>query len=153
MTIRDRDLGAISVLRRLKKANMEISAGVVGDKASEIYPDSDLSVGEVAAIHELGIGVPKRSFIRRPVDRSARKIQRKIHKEMIAVIKGKQPSAAAKDISDFIAEIMRDAVDKGVPPPLAPSTVAKKGHSWQLVDSGKLRAAIGSESEAGKRGR
>jgi hypothetical protein len=56
---------------------------------------------------------------------------------------------AAKDGADLLAEAMRRTIDGGVPPPNAPSTIAKKGSSRTLVDTGAMRKAIRSRKENG----
>jgi hypothetical protein len=58
--IHDRDMGFDAFVRRAQAAaRVQVRAGVLPEDAGRRYPDSDTTVGEVAAYNELG--TPKRA--------------------------------------------------------------------------------------------
>ena len=98
------------------------------------HDDAGMTVASLGAIHEFGLGVPERSFIRAWYDNSKSEIEAilaAVHDEQ-----GLQIAALQLEAS------MKNWVNAGVPPPNAPATVARKGSSLPLVDTGILRAAI-----------
>ncbi len=60
--VTDRDAGFRKMVGQLGEMG-NVTIGVQGKEALEPHPSGDLTVGEVAAIHELGLGVPRRSWL------------------------------------------------------------------------------------------
>jgi len=116
---------------------------------------SPLTVAEVAAFHEFGVGpfqlpsgavhpgIPQRSFIRGWFDESQPFIAETLRAQMRLVIAGKLPveKAGARIALAFEGSV-KQRIAKGIAPPLSPVTVAAKGSSKPLIDRGQLRAAV-----------
>jgi hypothetical protein len=102
----------------------------------------------LAATHEYGSSdghVPERSFLRRTLNlkrevfaAAAAKIARGLLADKLDFRKGLDILGAlgATEVKKTITE------GEGVPPPNAPSTVARKGSSRPLVDTGRMLNAI-----------
>lgn len=108
--------------------------------SSEAEPATVL---DVAYYNEFGLGVPERSFLRAWVDENASVNADKLRKAMQLVVKGQKtlPEALALLGLSFQGGIQKNMA-VGIPPPNAPATVAKKGSSTPLVDTGQLRQSI-----------
>jgi hypothetical protein len=112
------------------------------------YPDGT-SVALVAALNEYGVpkhGQPPRPFFR----------------NLIAAKKGEWPGAIAQLLRDngydakltlqltgeAIAGQLRQSIVDLVSPPLAPSTIARKGFDKPLIDSGHMLQSVSYEVKA-----
>lgn len=97
----------------------------------------------IAEIHEFGLGVPERSFIRAWFDANQDKIKKAIAAAMQQVIKGKYTKEVALErLGALFASQIQARISSNIPPPLAPSTIKRKGSSVALIDTGQLRSAI-----------
>lgn len=147
-------------------SEITITVGVHGDDGSETHEhdvandigragSSGLTVADVATFHEFGVppfqmrngrehpGIPQRSFIRGWYDESQDFIRETLRSQMTLVLKGKLTAEqAGARISLAFEGDMKKRVSRGIPPPLAPSTIEAKGSSKPLIDTGQLRAAI-----------
>lgn len=128
----------------------EVRVGIVGPEANEKHQDSDLTLIELAIIHEYGsprANLPERSFIRAALAEPATKIEleslyKHVCKEVIAGRMGRDHALRA--IGGWAAAKIRQFIlDKKVTPPLRPATIAAKGHDVPLIDSRELLEAIG----------
>lgn len=135
--------------RVVELGRAEVRAGVVGPKAQEIHGDTGLTNAVIGLIHELGLGVPERSFVRKTLRDPAfvaefSALQARIAK---AVLAGKMDRDRALGLLGAFAagKIQRTIVDDQVEPELQPATVERKGSSKVLVDTGQLVGAIGFE--------
>lgn len=113
-------------------------------RANPKPPPAPITVGEIAEIHEFGLGhVPQRSFIRGWVDENPGKIRLAMTRQMEGVIKGKYDKAKA--MSRFglwaVGQIQKRMAN-GISPPLHPVTILRKGSSVPLIDTGQLRASV-----------
>ncbi len=91
-----------------------------------------MPIASLGEIHEFGLGVPQRSFIRAWFDSKRAEIEADIRKF------GSNPDALAERLRASCQEYIAN----GVAPPNAPSTIARKGSSKPLIDSGVLRTSI-----------
>lgn len=85
--ITDRDRGFKKLVTQLGEMG-SIRIGVQGEEAKKQHPSSHLTVGEIAAIHELGLGVPKRSWLVSWTEAHAGRIQQETSQAVVAVLKG-----------------------------------------------------------------
>ena len=139
---------------KLRSALANISASLtnaatlrVGFLEGATYPDGT-SVPMVAAINEFGApsrGQPPRPFFR----------------NMLAEHSGEWPEAIAENlratnydagktlavVGEGIARQLRQSIIDLAEPPLAPSTIRKKGFDKPLVDTGHMLDSVGSEVE------
>ena len=148
LTIKDSDVNAI---RRFAKA---LAGGAVtvgiheGEAAKEHRSEDDsagLTVGELAEIHEFGLGVPRRSFIAAWADESQDKIA-------TVVVRGGKALASRKITMPQLLEqtgawavgSIQDRMANGI----APDSLVD-GRTIRLIDTGQLRSSITYQVKAG----
>ncbi len=106
--------------------------------------DSPLSVADVASFHEFGTdNIPQRSFIRAPIQDNQADLQNLQSKLL------RQVTLGSMSIGEALALIGEDAqadmiaaINAGIEPGLNPATIAAKGSSTPLIDSGQLKQSI-----------
>ncbi len=142
--VKDKDRGYRKLMHEL--AGGEITLGII-DKAELPHPSSDLTIGELAAIHELGIGVPERSWLRSWIDGNRAYIESSSAQAWQQIATGKLSRKDALDRlgRDWANQIQENILQGNIIPPLAASTVASKGHSVPLIDTMTLIEAIDYE--------
>lgn len=157
LVVRDSDPRFAKVRGALGHA-FTVLVGVQGEKASEIHRDSSAlaeslggngrpaapqTVAEIANEHEFGLGVPERSWLRDWVDQNQAMIRNDLRRAASRIIEGKLTIQQASDLlgSKYVAAI-QTRIANGIAPPNAPSTIAKKGSSTPLIDTGQFRSAI-----------
>lgn len=142
--IKEKDKGFAKLVASLGEMG-HVTIGVQGKEADEKYEDSDVTVGYVAKIHELGLGVPKRSWLLSHLDANEGRMKREAGALMRAVLARRKTRNQAliemgfkwtKEIRDQVAEGRVDG------PPLAQSTRDKKGHGIKLVETYRFHNAI-----------
>lgn len=159
MKFSDTDLGADALARWMRAAGRKIvRVGVLSDspkrdRDGEDGKEGDLSLMEVAAVHEFGApsaGIPQRSFIRATVDTESATIARLEETLAAQCINGEiTEDAALSLLGAKVAAMMQNRIASNIPPPLKPETVARKGSSVALVDTGQLKSAITYEVSEG----
>jgi hypothetical protein len=147
----DRGLrSAVKKLFGLQRASVKV--GVFGDKGDAQETGSSLTVSEIAAVHEFGLGVPERSWLRGYIDenqesiaRAALLIMTKTLARVVAsgkpVSPGVQRGALAK-LGMFMVAGIQERMTAGIAPELAQSTIDRKGSSTPLINTGQLRASV-----------
>lgn len=107
---------------------------------------------ELAIVHEFGLGVPKRSFLRAAHDRMAKQWAALMEKQLVPLlVRGKLDVKKALDILGVRASAdVKGFIQNGTYlTPLAPSTIAAKGSSAPLIDSARLLNSIDHQSVPG----
>lgn len=156
--IKDTDHGFIEFMKAIK--GLDRTTVLVGVQQFSKAQKPDLFT--IAMVQEFGSPrqkIPERSFLRGTVTKYKGKyvkyLQRSIERAMDAVLTG--GAAACRSVLDHSLELLgaqavgdiqqrissRDFV------PNAPSTIAQKGSSTPLVDSGRLRQSIDWRVERG----
>lgn len=137
-----------SYLDNLRYAkNHATYVGLPKDKVGgEIYGDGNTIIS-IGAIHEFGAGsVPQRSFLRVPFNTKRKDIDKTISLQFSAVFeKGKDAESALNIIGAKATNISKGAFTTqgyGSWSPLKPETIAAKGSSQILIDTGILRNSI-----------
>jgi hypothetical protein len=129
VTIKDRDLGFKKLAATLGEMG-SITLGVQGKEALEKHPESELTVGEIAAIHELGLGVPKRSWLLSWMDANSARMLREAQTSLALVMKGvisrnKAMAALGFEWTKEIREVVSSGgVTPGLPQPRPDGTTA-----------------------------
>lgn len=119
-----------------------VKAGVLGRAGA--HGDGKLTNAQLASIHEFGLGrVPARPFIAPPfLEKKAEHLAaiRKAHKEFLRTGNPDVFLMALELEGQKIVANQRAYVTAGpgIPPPLAPATIARKGSSRPLVDTGQM---------------
>lgn len=126
----------------------KIRAGIhapQGAAAHGYVPGTALQNITVAAWMEFGTGrIPARSFVGAWFVINHTKIVETYKAQAIRYVTGKgDPRQTFGRVGAFMAAGMKQRIAEGIPPPNAPSTIAAKGSSKPLIDTGQLRASIG----------
>lgn len=139
----DKDLGYAAlkkVIDDLKNNKTYGRAGVLGTADSRNV--------EIAVIHEFGApeaGIPERSFVRSSYERNKETYVRMFRNLLAEVFEGKEKigRALGKVALKAATDIRKGVTDgAGIPPPLAPETIARKGSDRPLVDTGQMLKSI-----------
>lgn len=114
-------------------AKTEIKVGIIDDEY----------VAEYATYNEYGTSkIPARSFIRSTVDQKA-EWSKAIEKTYNNIIDGKVSlNDGVNKLGATARDDIKSTINSNVPPPNAPSTVARKKHSKTLIDTGLMRDSI-----------
>jgi hypothetical protein len=145
VTVREVKGGALP-----KRTKIEITVGVHAAEAGSSHGEG-LTVGDIGSFHEFGTAtIPQRSFIRGWYDERQAFIADTLRTQLQAVIAGKRPieQAAERIALAFEGDVKR-RIAQNIPPPLAPATIARKGSSVALIDTGQLRNAIRGQVKIG----
>lgn len=165
MTITRKDNGAEKLLRRLLSKGA-LSVGILAGEAaaphkaktaeariSDLFkePSEQLTIGEIAAVHEFGLGSsPERSFLRGWVDESTAQIEQVIVAGARALARGKltSPLQFLNQTGAWAVGQIQARMARNIPPPLAPETIRRKGSTIALIDTGQLRSSISFRVDA-----
>lgn len=125
IAIRTRDTGLSKFLKRL--TSPEITVGVHSADGSEMQDDSDLTVAEIAAIHEFGLGVPERSWLRDFVDENREKLSDMLATTAKLIAEGKYPADVAMNRFGLaVVGMVKKRIVAGIDPPLTDETKREK---------------------------
>ena len=101
-----------------------------------------------AAINEYGTSkIPQRPFMRTATNRNGKSWGSKSAKAVQSVMKGMPISQVAELVGMQMKSDISSTLTDGPWTPNAPSTIAKKGSSRPLIDTGELRASINYKVE------
>lgn len=126
-----------------KASNAELVK--VGFLANARYPDGKY-VAMIAAIQEFGapgIGIPPRPFFRNMVAAKSSEWPKAIADLLKA--SGYDAALTLEQTGQAVSGQLRQSIVDTNAPPNAPSTVARKGHSKVLVDTGHMLNSIDYE--------
>ena len=129
-----------NIKKQLKSAQVKV--GLPKGKGGS-YEDGS-SVIEVGSWHEFGTDkIPERSFIRVPVQQNMQKYKSLAQKEVKKIYEGKQTVDGALGILGlFMSDRMKASFTDNDWAENSPFTVALKGSSTPLIDTGQLRQSI-----------
>ena len=119
---------------------------------------SGLSIVEIAALHEFGSPgglIPERSFLRQPLRNAGEDLQKVAKRVVKSILSGKITYEQGMGLlGQWGVSVCKKAIvtGDGIPPPNAPSTIAKKGSSRPLFDTGRLLNSISYQVEGGEHG-
>lgn len=134
-------------LRSLKEMKTKhVAVGVLESEATKRVYGNDTTVGQVAAIHEYGLGnSPQRSFLKLPQELKQKEISNFINKQMEKVFDGMSVSQGLGLIGQYNLNLIQDAFASGgfgKWDGLDPYTIQRKGSSGVLIDTGILKNSI-----------
>jgi hypothetical protein len=155
--IRDKDRGMKRIRSVLRQAQMRRKVVVVGwlddGKGGEDHDAADgLTVAQLAAVHEYGaeiettngtIVIPARAPLRTTMDEQRDANVKKLRVLATAVLEGRIELDKALNIFgvDMVGQVVK-RIRVGLPPPNAPSTIARKGSSKPLIDTAQLVQSV-----------
>lgn len=144
-----RDRGWKSTARAVRAAAAGADAfvlvGIQGNKAAQQKEGTDepITLVEVAAFNEFGLGVPERSFLRGTFDLMQHQLERLSERLGERVASGQMDTRQALNIvGHALVNAIKDRISAGIEPPNAQSTIDRKGSSIPLIDHGQLRSSI-----------
>ena len=106
----------------------------------------DAGVAEYAVYNEYGTSrMPSRSFLRSTFEESGSKIYKTIKVGYDSVMNGGSAIDGINRVGLLSEGLVKKKIRSGVGPALSAKTVAKKGHSQTLRDSGALMGSISYE--------
>lgn len=155
--IKDKDRGwnAVRHLANevlLKKPHVDV--GITGERAGRVHAGgSGLTVVEIGTRHEMGLGVPQRSFIRSTfdenVDRYRDLLKRQFRETILYHARTQKPfdhrrSVALRRLGLAVTGDIKKKITAHIPPPLTPYTLARKGSgkTTPLINTGQLINSI-----------
>lgn len=132
-------------LKKLDGASVRV--GVLASRGGNIEHTDGITMTELAAIHEFGTrNVPERSFIRKTTVEKRQEIAAITTKLAKAILADKTTHKKALDLLGLkVVGMVKGTIREGVEPALKPATIARKGSSKPLVDTGRLLNAIQHE--------
>lgn len=142
----EKDTGFKKLMKSLSVlGGYEVVVGIPKDAGEQPRGKKGVPLIKIAAAHEYGgpnNNPPERSFLRATFDANRAKYAKMQDEAAKAVLKNEDPRKALFKLGNEARNDVLDRINAGIDPPLADSTVARKGSSLQLVDKGVLRASI-----------
>lgn len=138
----------------LRGGSAVVRIGVQGQQGAANHQGTHLTVAQLATIHEFGkvihqpkmrrtIVIPARSFLRDTVDQYREAIARRQVLLTQGYILGKfEIQPAMELLGQYVVGLIKQRIANGIPPANRPSTIARKGSSKPLIDTGQLRNSI-----------
>jgi len=141
--VRDRDLGWRKMMRDIAARPGYVEVGVRGDDPGDRESGIVNNV-QLAAIHEFGLGVPERSFVRATVDRQLAAYRVLLRRLGNAMFRRRITPRAVLEALGLKAQAdMVETIDNSIGlVPNAPATIREKGSSRPLIDTGALKQSI-----------
>lgn len=136
----DRDLGLRRFIRELQVARVtEVVIGVQQGADNE-----GQQIAEYAAYNEFGTeSIPERSFMRSAFDENVAEIQRDMTAQYGRVQAGQITVRTALGLVGLRhQDHIKNKIDTNIPPPNSPVTIALKGSSHTLIDTGAMKNSI-----------
>ena len=149
--VKDRDKVYRKRVREIKKlSRLRLRIGVLAAGDAEHKGSPGLTVREVGTFHELGLGVPRRSFIRDWYDPNVARIRARAGRVSELVVSGQRTTKVAASLLGLWAQgEIQERITQGIAPPLAVSTILRRKHAptregktIALIDTGQLRSSI-----------
>lgn len=144
MSVTDKDRGYDAMVKRVFDfGNPKIKVGILEAEGQQDHGD-ELTILQVAIWNEFGTkNAPARSFVRAWFDANQTEIRKKLQALMVTVIKGKiRKEQALEQLGQWMVGQIQKRIADGVPPPNAPATIAQKGSSTPLINTGQLRNSV-----------
>lgn len=121
----------------LDKVFKEISEQVV---AVGIF---DPEKAKIAAYNEYGTStIPARPFLTTALAENRGEITKKTREVFVGAIKGGDLNSLSEGLGEDLAEMVKNSIQNGGWAPNAPSTIAKKGSSQPLIDTGEMMESV-----------
>lgn len=122
--------------------SVKVKVGIVGPEAATARGDGGMTNADIWIIHELGApeaGIPARAPLRKTFDAKIDELKGMQLKLSKLLLNGKVDVDRAFNIlGAWGAAAIKATIKAGLEPPNAPSTIARKGSSTPLVDTGQL---------------
>lgn len=145
--IRDIDKGWKERRKRLESAKKRrVTVGVHEKDADKrkVEGHGEVNNVDIGTWAEYGSATePSRSWLRSTIDTNKNKYGEMLRSLAIQIIDGKQtPQKAMAILGEAAKADMIATINAGIPPPNAPETIARKGSSKPLIDTGSFKQSI-----------
>ena len=145
-SLKDVDHGAKALIRSAVRASIgsTLKVGILAGDAQAEGAAPGVTVLDIATWNEFGTSrIPARSFIRAWYDEQLAKNRQSFRVLFRKVIAGEMDRGQMWELlgSRFVGEIQKRIVAH-IAPPNAASTIAQKGSSTPLINTGQLRSSI-----------
>lgn len=130
-----------------------IKIGILS-KNNETVEGAEINLAQLAAVHEFGTvivtnnaswEIPERSFIRSTMDENRQYLVQVTRNAIMNIALGADIDVELNKIGLLIASLIKKKITDLRDPPNAPSTIARKGSSNPLIDTGRMRASVAHE--------
>lgn len=154
MSVTDTDKGARDLLRRINGKRLRMRVGIYGEAAAAKANDAKrATVGQIAAAHEFGIGVPRRSWLGDTIRQNQQTIETGLRRAAADVITKKTTEERAlRALGVFLVGASRARISAGISPALSDRYLLRKlkkypGATTPLIASGQMWGSIAYEIE------
>jgi hypothetical protein len=152
--VRDTDHGYDALVKRVFEFERpRIEVGILEEDGAAPHGGGGdpVTIIEVAVWNEFGTeNIPARSFIREWFDTHESELRVALKALMISVVRGQRTK---EQILELLGQMavgqIQERISEGIPPENAPATVARKGSSTPLVNTGVLRSSVSYRVEEG----
>jgi len=146
-SVKDVDKGFRRVVASIHNAKVPKTLTIgIHEDAGGAYPGGQ-SVAEIAERNEFGLGPPARPFIGGWVEENEDRIEANLEKVGELICNGQDAATSLERLGLLYVGQIQARISSGIAPPNAPATIARKGSSTPLVDTGQLRSSIRSKVE------
>lgn len=149
--VKTKDKGYKRYVDRARKLTKPqgVTVGIHADDGAQAHASRDDAKGapatllDVAIWNEFGYGVPERSFIRGWFDAAEPENMALAQRMLNRILKGELELKTALEQmgQKFVGQIQK-RIAEGIAPANSPATIAQKGSSTPLIDTGQLRQGL-----------
>lgn len=119
------------------------STGVHGTEGGQPEGEEGETVASVAAKAEFGLGQPQRSWLRAWFDENKDEVMAQLNRQLQAAItNGETYEWAMERVALWVQADIQRRIRDGILPENSPITIALKGSSTPLIDSGLFRSSV-----------
>ena len=115
------------------------------------HEDTNLTIAQIGMIHEYGApaaNIPERPFLHPAIAEGADQIRKLDEELLFAVQNGKYPKdMAMRRLGVLAVRLVQEKIRHGQFVPLKAATIARKGSSQPLIDSGQMVQSVTFEVE------
>jgi len=152
MTVTDKDMGWQALGERVESmsdGSAYVLVGIQGSEGDAEHRDDGLTNLALGTIHEFGLGVPRRSFIRDAIDQYQKELAETAFTLGRRVLLGEadphgpiSEAYALQILGQEAVRLIQQRITAHIDPPLSEYTKKKKGSDTPLVQYGTLRRSI-----------
>lgn len=137
------DTARIERTLRFLEARGVITTGVHGEEGEQLHDPEGVSIADIASFAEFGLGQPQRSWLRAWFDENSERLEAMMAKQLQAAMSaGESFEWAMNRVALWMQADIQRRIRNRIAPPNRPSTIARKGSSTPLIDTGVFRSAI-----------
>lgn len=145
-SVKDIDRGMKKIVKEMFGVGKVAHVGIQGDEAAAEHEGSELSNVQLGMVHEFGapeVGIPERSFLRDTFDDNEEKYARMLDRGAKKILGGQSNQDTVVGlVGEQMVSDMKRRINEGIDPPNEDATVAAKGSSKPLIDTGALKNSI-----------